>query len=56
MSNEVGLGIVPDNKLGREFRDIAGRANKIVAARASRVLFMVVGIPVNIKKEVQYEG
>jgi len=50
VSNEVGLGIVPDTRLGREFRDIAGRVNKIVAQLSNRVFFMVSGIPLKIKK------
>ena len=33
VSNEVGLGIVPDNALAREFRDHAGRLNQAIAAR-----------------------
>ncbi len=49
VSNEVGLGIVPDNRLGRVFRDIAGQMNKIVAERSGRVIFMVSGIPWRIK-------
>lgn len=49
VSNEVGLGIVPGNKLGREFRDIAGRMNQIVAAKADSVFFLVSGIPWKIK-------
>lgn len=53
VSNEVGLGIVPDNKLGRSFRDIAGRINQITANKADTVLFMVSGIPLKVKsKEV----
>ena len=49
VSNEVGLGIVPEHKLGREFRDIAGKVNQIAASKADKVLFMVAGLPVNIK-------
>lgn len=49
VSNEVGLGIVPDNKLGREFRDIAGRLNQRVAIKADDVYFLVSGIPWKIK-------
>jgi adenosylcobinamide kinase/adenosylcobinamide-phosphate guanylyltransferase len=49
VSNEVGLGIVPDNKLARRFRDAAGRLNQRVAARADRVLFMVAGLPIEVK-------
>jgi len=49
VSNEVGLGIVPDTKLGRKFRDIAGRINKIAAERSDRMVFMISGIPLRIK-------
>jgi len=49
VSNEVGMGIVPDNETGRVYRDILGRANQIMAAKADRVYFMVAGIPVEIK-------
>ncbi len=49
VSNEVGLGIVPDNALARAFRDAAGRLHQRLAARADRVLFMVAGIPMVVK-------
>jgi adenosylcobinamide kinase/adenosylcobinamide-phosphate guanylyltransferase len=49
VSNEVGLGIVPANALAREFRDIAGRVNQLVAASSDRVYFAVSGIPWRIK-------
>jgi adenosylcobinamide kinase/adenosylcobinamide-phosphate guanylyltransferase len=49
VSNEVGLSIVPDNPLGRRFRDAQGRLNQRVAATADRVLFMVAGIPMQVK-------
>lgn len=49
VANEVGLGLVPVNKLGREFRDIAGRVNQLVAKCASGVFFTVSGIPLKIK-------
>ena len=51
VSNEVGLGIVPDNALAREFRDRAGRLNQAVAAEANRVVFMVAGLPMVLKDE-----
>jgi adenosylcobinamide kinase / adenosylcobinamide-phosphate guanylyltransferase len=51
VSNEVGLGIVPDNTLAREFRDRAGRLNQAVAAIANRVVFMVAGLPMVLKDE-----
>ena len=49
VTNEVGLGIVPDTPLGRVFRDIAGRCNQMAAAAADDVVWMVAGIPVKIK-------
>ena len=49
VSNEVGLGIVPDSPLGRTFRDAAGRLNQRIAARADRVVFMVAGLPLTMK-------
>jgi adenosylcobinamide kinase / adenosylcobinamide-phosphate guanylyltransferase len=49
VSNEVGLGIVPDNALSRMFRDIAGCANQIIADEADEVYFIVAGIAQRIK-------
>lgn len=49
VSNEVGLGIVPANKLGRRFRDIAGKVNQIVAQESDKVLFIVSGLPLVVK-------
>jgi len=49
VSNEVGTGIVPENKLARLFRDITGFANQKVAACVDCVIWMVAGIPVKIK-------
>lgn len=49
VSNEVGLGIVPHTKLGRDFRDSAGKINQIVAKACAEVFFMVSGIPWRIK-------
>ncbi len=49
VSNEVGLGIVPDNALARRFRDMAGVLHGQVAARADRVVLMVAGIPMVVK-------
>jgi adenosylcobinamide kinase / adenosylcobinamide-phosphate guanylyltransferase len=49
VSNEVGLGIVPDNALARRFRDLQGTLNRELAARAARVVMMVAGVPVPVK-------
>lgn len=49
VSNEVGLGIVPDNALARRFRDEAGRVNQAVAAAASEVSFVAAGLPLRLK-------
>lgn len=49
VSNEVGLGIVPDNALARAFRDNLGRANQAVAATADCAVFMAAGIPLVLK-------
>ena len=48
VSNEVGLGIVPDTKLGRRFRDLAGIINKFIAQKACKAYFLVSGIPINL--------
>ena len=50
VTNEVGWGIVPDNLLARQFRDLAGWANQRIAAAASEVVLMVAGIPMIVKK------
>jgi adenosylcobinamide kinase/adenosylcobinamide-phosphate guanylyltransferase len=49
VTNEVGMGIVPENRLARLFRDIAGRVNQRLAEVADSVFLMVSGIPVRIK-------
>jgi adenosylcobinamide kinase/adenosylcobinamide-phosphate guanylyltransferase len=49
VSNEVGMGIVPETPLGRRFRDEAGRLNQRIAARAGRVVLMVAGLPMTVK-------
>jgi adenosylcobinamide kinase/adenosylcobinamide-phosphate guanylyltransferase len=51
VSNEVGLGLVPDNRMGRLYRDILGRANQVLARSASEVYLMVAGIPLRVKPQ-----
>jgi adenosyl cobinamide kinase/adenosyl cobinamide phosphate guanylyltransferase len=50
VSNEVGLGIVPEYPIARRYRDILGRVNQIFAEIAQEVYFMVAGIPMEVKK------
>ncbi len=49
ITNEVGNGIVPQNRMAREFRDIVGRVNQTIAHRSHEVYWVVSGIPVKIK-------
>ena len=51
VSNEVGLGLVPENKLGRLYRDLLGRANQRLAQAADEVILMVAGVPLTVKKQ-----
>jgi len=51
VTNEVGMGVVPQSEMGRAFRDIAGRLNQDIARLAHEVVFVVSGIPTTIKKE-----
>lgn len=51
VSNLVGMGLVPANKVGREFRDILGLANQRLVEAAGEVTLMVAGLPVPLKKE-----
>ena len=49
VSNEVGMGIVPENKLSRIYRDFVGRANQLIAKYSDEVYFVVSGIPMKVK-------
>ncbi len=51
VANEVGLGIVPENALARDFRDHAGRLNHAMAAVAERVVFVAAGLPLVLKHD-----
>ena len=49
VSNEVGLGLVPDTRMGRVFRDLLGRVNQDFAAAADEVYLLVAGLPLQLK-------
>ena len=49
VTNEVGLGVVPEAKLARDYRDLLGKVNQRLAKISTDVLFMVSGIPMKIK-------
>lgn len=50
VTNEVGQGIVPENQASRHYRDLVGRANQTIAARADAVTLVVAGIPMPLKQ------
>ncbi len=49
VSNEVGMGLVPDNNLGRAYRDILGSVNRKLASSADQVFLLVAGLPIELK-------
>ena len=49
VSNEVGQGIVPASPLGREYRDVLGRVNQLVASRSDKAYLMVAGLALELK-------
>jgi adenosylcobinamide kinase / adenosylcobinamide-phosphate guanylyltransferase len=51
VSNEVGLGLVPETSLGRRFRDAQGRLNQTVAALVPNVVFIAAGLPLWLKNQ-----
>jgi adenosylcobinamide kinase/adenosylcobinamide-phosphate guanylyltransferase len=53
VTSEVGMGVVPASKLGRVFRDVAGRANQWIANEATEVWTCLLGIPLRIKPTLQ---
>ncbi|HID69818.1 MAG TPA: bifunctional adenosylcobinamide kinase/adenosylcobinamide-phosphate guanylyltransferase [Desulfobacterales bacterium] len=50
VSNEVGMGIVPDNFAARHYRDLVGRCNRIIAAAADEVILVSCGLPLHLKE------
>ncbi|MHA7772684.1 bifunctional adenosylcobinamide kinase/adenosylcobinamide-phosphate guanylyltransferase [Roseibium sp. M-1] len=53
VSNEVGMGIVPENRLSRSFRDAQGRLNQVMAGVCSKVVFVAAGLPILLKPTSQ---
>ena len=49
VTNEVGMGIVPENACARHYRDLAGRANQVIARECNQVVLVVCGQPLTIK-------
>lgn len=57
VTNEIGLGIVPENKLARYFRDITGRVNREVASVANKMYLTISGVTIELKsQEVHING
>ncbi|MBO4224139.1 bifunctional adenosylcobinamide kinase/adenosylcobinamide-phosphate guanylyltransferase [Bradyrhizobium neotropicale] len=50
VSNEVGLGLVPETRLGRDFRDAQGRLNQVIASVVPNVVFVAAGLPLWLKR------
>ena len=51
VTNELGIGIVPEHAMVRRYRDLVGRCNQVVAAGADRVILMIAGIPTKLKSQ-----
>ncbi len=49
VTNELGLGVVPENPLARRFRDLMGRCNASIAREADQVIMMISGLPLTVK-------
>jgi adenosylcobinamide kinase/adenosylcobinamide-phosphate guanylyltransferase len=56
VSNEVGLGLVPETPLGRRFRDAQGRLNQLIAACVPHVVFIAAGLPLWLKQSSPQEN
>jgi adenosylcobinamide kinase/adenosylcobinamide-phosphate guanylyltransferase len=56
VTNEVGMGLVPEHALSRRYRDVAGRLTQCIAAMAEQVVLMVCGQPLTVKPAPRREG
>jgi adenosylcobinamide kinase/adenosylcobinamide-phosphate guanylyltransferase len=56
ISNEVGMGVVPPFPLGRRYRDVLGRVNQAVASEADKVILMIAGLPIDLRRLALLEG
>lgn len=56
VSNEVGLGLVPETSLGRDFRDAQGRLNQVIAVAVPTVVFVAAGLPLWLKRDHTEKG
>ncbi len=54
VSNEVGMGLVPENALGRRFRDLQGSLNQKIASLCATVIFMAAGLPLILKGSLSH--
>lgn len=55
VTNEVGLGLVPANRMGRVYRDLLGKANQVLTKHADRIYLMVAGVPVPVEPARDFE-
>ena len=53
VTNEVGMGIIPENALARRYRDLVGRCSQVIAAAAAAVILVACGIPLKLKTGVE---
>jgi adenosylcobinamide kinase/adenosylcobinamide-phosphate guanylyltransferase len=56
ISNEVGMGVVPPFPLGRRYRDVLGRVNQAVASEADKVILMIAGLPIDLRRLALLQG
>ncbi|WP_457577415.1 bifunctional adenosylcobinamide kinase/adenosylcobinamide-phosphate guanylyltransferase [Desulfomarina sp.] len=52
VTNEVGLGVVPENRLARKYRDLVGTCNQLIGQKADEVVLVSCGVPLTIKKKI----